>query len=113
MAHVYEKTTKDTVDLSAYVLCFIKIIQKKLEFYGFIDGVPAKSGEQPPSTLVIPIVSRKFQYCYDAIELIEKTFRRKGFNCSMKYYKHIDIDEKDGSKTKGFSYEYEISKIKK
>ena len=112
MAHVYEKVTKDMVDLPAYILCFLGIIMDKLEFYGFIDGKPGKLGTAPPSVLVIPIVSKKYQYCYDGIELIEKTLKRRGFDCKMEHYKTIDIDDKDGSKTKGYSYEYKLSRSK-
>lgn len=110
MAHVYEKNTKETVDFPAYTLCFLGIIMNKLEFYGLIDGKKGKLDTDPPSTLVIPIVSRKFQYCYDGVELIEKTIKRRGFNCKMEHYKIVDIDEKDGTKSKGYSYEYKISK---
>ena len=112
MAHVYEKQTKDTVDFPAYVLCFLGAIMNKLEFYGFIEGKPSKIATAPPNTLVIPIVSRMYSYCFDAVSLIEKTFNRKGFVCKMEKYKVIDIDEKDGSKVKGYSYDYRITKKK-
>ena len=112
MTHVYEKITKDTIDLPAYIICFLGIIMDKLEFYGFIDGKQGALDGMPPSTLVIPIVSKRYQYCYDAIELIEKTLKRRGFNCKMEHYKVIDIDGKDGTKTKGYSYEYKLSKHK-
>ena len=75
MAYVCEKVTKDMIDLPAYILCFLGIIMDKLEFYGFIDGKPGKLDTAPPSVLVIPIVSKKYQYCYDGIELIEKTLK--------------------------------------
>lgn len=105
-------TLKDAVDLPAYTLCFLGVIMKKLEFYGLIDGKEGKSGTDAPTTLIIPIVSKKFQYCYDGIELIEKTINRRGFCCKMEHYKVVDVDEKDGSKSKGYSYEYKISKTK-
>lgn len=112
MVHVYEKNTKETVDLPAYVLCFLDIIMDKLEFYGLIDGKKNKSESEPPSTLIIPIVSRKYRYCYDGIELIEKTIKRRGFECKMNHYKTIDIDEKNGTKGTGYQYEYKITKSK-
>ncbi len=111
MTHVYEKNTKDMIDLPAYVLCFLGIIMNKLEFYGFIDGKPGKT-ETIPSVLIIPIVSKRFQYCFDGIELVEKTIKRRGFNCKMEHYKTIDVDDKDGNKVKGYQYEYKISKAK-
>jgi len=110
MLHVYEKVTKDKIDFPAYTLCFLGIIMNKLEFYGLIDGKKGKIDTESPTTLVIPVVSRKFEYCYDGIELIKKTLKRRGFVCDMAHYKTIEIDEKDGTKSKGYSYEYKISK---
>jgi len=110
MAHVYEKQAIENVDFPAYTLCFLGIIMNKLEFYGLIEGKPGKLDTEIPSTLVIPIVSRRYPYCYEGISLIEKTMKRRGFDCQMSHYKTIDIDEKDGSKTKGYSYEYKLSK---
>ena len=110
MAHVYEKQTKETVDFPAYTLCFLGILLDKLEFYGLIDGKPGKLGVDTPTTLVVPIVSKRFRYCWDGIELIQKTLKRRGFNCKMENYKVIDIEEKDGSKTEGYRYEYKLTK---
>lgn len=107
---IYEKQTKDTVDFPAYTLCFLGIIINKLEFYGLIDGKSNKLGTEVPSTLVIPIVMKKYKYCYEGIDLIEKTLKRRGYNCKMEHYTVIDVDEKDGSKTKGFKYEFKVSK---
>jgi len=113
MAHVYEKTTKDMIDLPSYVLCFLGIIMDKLEFYGLIDGKPGKLDTSPPSALVVPIVSKKYRYCYDGIELIEKTLNRRGFNCKMEKYKTVVLDDKTtGGKVDGYSYEYKLSKKK-
>jgi len=112
MAHVVEIETKEMVDFPAYVMCFLGIIMKKLEFYGLIDGKPNKLNEEPPSTLIIPIVSRNYKYCYEGISLVEKTIKRRGFDCKMSHYKIEDINEKDGTKTQGYSYEYKITKSK-
>ena len=106
MAHVYEKMTKETVDLSAYVLCFLGVIMSKLEFYGFIDGKPSHVDTGAPNKLIIPIVSKKFKYCYDGIELITKTLKRRGFNCKMSRYKTAE----NKGETE-YSYEYEITKM--
>lgn len=112
MSQAYEKMTKDMVDFPAYVLCFLGIIMNKLEFYGFIDGKPSKLESEAPSTLVIPIVSRKFKYCFDGIELIEKTLKRRGFDCKMNHYKTEEITDTNGATCMGYSYEYKISKSK-
>ena len=108
----YQKQTKDTIDLPAYVLCFLKVIMDKLEFYGFINGSKTKVGAIAPDTMILPIISKEYCYCFDAVSLIEKTINRRGFNCKMEKYKVVDIDDADGSKTKGYSFEYKITKKK-
>ena len=105
MTQSYEKQTKDSVDFPAYNLCFLNAILSKLEMYGLIEGKKSQIGAEPPSILVIPIISRKFKYCFDGIELIEKTLKRRGFNCSMTKYKALEGDKE------GYSYEFKISKI--
>ena len=113
MAHVYEKQTKEIIDFPEYNLCFLGIIINKLETYGLIDGKPSKTGVEPPSILVIPIVSRLYRYCYDGIELIKKTLQRRGFNCEMSKYKVVKIPTADGTgEQDGFSYEFKLTKIK-
>lgn len=112
MAHVYEKQTKETVDFPAYILCFLGIIMDKLEFYGLIDGKPGKLDSDAPETLVIPIVSRKYPYCFDGIELIRKTMKRRGFDCTMAKYKVDTIKDPNGNPCEGYSYEYKITKAK-
>lgn len=110
MAHTYEKMTKQTVDFPAYTLCFLGAIMDKLKLYGLIEGKGDKIVKETPSTLIVPIISKKYGYCYDGISLIEKTLKRRGFDCKMEHYKTIDVQEKDGNMTKGYSYEYRISK---
>ena len=97
MAHVYEKQTKEIIDFPEYNLWFLGIIINKLETYGLIEGKPSKTGVEPPSILVIPIVSRLYRYCYDGIELIKKTLQRRGFNCEMSKYKVVKIPTADGT----------------
>ena len=111
MAHVYEKQTRETVDFPAYTLTFLGVLLDKLEFYGLIDGKPSKINTDAPSTLVVPIVSKKFKYCWDGIELIQKTLKRRGFNCKMEKYSVVDVDEKDGTKSEGYRYQYKLSKV--
>jgi hypothetical protein len=114
MAHVYEKQTKDMVDFPAYNLCFLSVILNKLETYGLIDGKPSKTGAEPPSILVVPVISRLYSYCFDGIELIKKTLSRRGFNCEMTKYKVVKVPVKDGEgEQDGYSYEFKLTKNNK
>jgi len=106
----YQKTTKEMVDLPEYVLCFLGVIMNKLEFYGLIDGKASKISEDAPTTLIVPIRSKKYKYCYDAIELIEKTLKRRGFTCRMTHYKPEEEKDDDGEVISLYSYEYKITK---
>lgn len=112
MTHVYEKQTKDMVDFPAYNLCFLNVILNKLEMYGLIDGKPSSTGAEPPSILVIPVISRMYSYCFDGIELVTKTLKRRGFDCTMSKYKVVKLQAKEGEgEVDGFSYEFKISKL--
>lgn len=106
----YQKTTKEMVDLPEYVLCFLGVIFNKLEFYGLIDGNSSINKEDAPTTLVIPIHTKTYKYCYDAIGLIEKTLKRRGFTCRMTHYKPEEEKDDDGNVISLYSYEYKITK---
>ena len=113
MAHIYEKMANNTIDLPAYTLCFLGVILDKLEFYGLIEGKKSKSETAPPDTIILPITSRFYPYCYDGISLIEKTINRRGFSCKMDKYKIVEVTDSDGKKREAYSYQYKISKTKK
>ena len=113
MAHVYEKMTKDTIDLPAYTLCFLGVILDKLEFYGLIEGKKSKLDTAPPDTIIMPITSRLYPYCYDGVNLIEKTVNRRGFTCKMDKYQVVELTDSEGKKREGYSYQYKITKNKK
>jgi hypothetical protein len=116
MAHAleYEKQTKDKIDFPAYNLCFLNVILNKLETYGLIDGKPSKTGTEPPSVLIIPVISRLYSYCFDGLELIQKTLKRRGFDCVLNKYKVVELEAKDGKgEQKGYSYEFRLTKTKK
>jgi hypothetical protein len=113
MAHVYEKQTKEMVDFPAYNLCFLNVIFDKLETYGLIDGKPSKTGAEPPSILVIPVISRMYSYCHEGVELIKKTLKRRGFDCEVSKYKIVKLPNKNGEgEQDGYSYEFKLSKAK-
>ena len=111
MTHVYEKTTKETVDFPVYVLSFLMAIMNKLKAYGLI-GENQKKKEDIPDKITIPIVSKRFKYCYDGIKLIKKTIGRRGFTCELKRFKSESIKDAEGKTCPGYTYEYEISKKK-
>ena len=92
MEHVYEKQTKDTVNFPEYNLCFLGILVEKLETYGLL-GRP-KTGAEAPTVLNVPIISRNYPYCFDAIELIRKTLKRRGVDCEMSSYQVTTLESK-------------------
>ena len=112
MDKVYEKQTKDTVNFPEYNLCFLGILVEKLETYGLI-GRP-KTGSEAPTVLNVPIVSRNYPYCYDAIELIRKTLKRRGVDCEMSSYQvtTLESNSKEGGEQKGYSYKLKLKKAK-
>jgi hypothetical protein len=110
MEHVYEKQTKDTVNFPEYNLCFLGILVEKLETYGLI-GKP-KTGAEAPTVLNVPVISRNYPYCYDAIELIKKTLKRRGVDCEMSSYQVTTLENngKEGGEQKGYSYMFKLKK---
>ena len=108
MESVYEKQTIDTVDFPTYVTRFLMALTDKLKQYGFMEDVSPNT-----RTIILPIVSETYSYCYDAISLIEKTINRMGFTCKMDKYKTIEMSKENGNKTKGYSYDFRITKTKK
>lgn len=108
MESVYEKQTKDTVDFPTYVTRFLMALTDKLKQYGFMEDAGTNV-----RTIILPIVSETYSYCYDAISLIEKTINRMGFTCKMDKYKTIEIQKENGNKAKGYSYDFRITKAKK
>jgi hypothetical protein len=112
MEHVYEKQTKDTVNFPEYNLCFLGILVEKLETYGLI-GKP-KTGAEAPTVLNVPVISRNYPYCYDAIELIRKTLKRRGVDCEMSSYQVTTLENKgkEGGEQKGYSYMFKLKKAK-
>jgi hypothetical protein len=110
MENVYEKQTKDTVNFPEYNLCFLGILVEKLETYGLL-GRP-KTGAEAPTVLNVPIISRSYPYCYDAIELIRKTLKRRGVDCEMSSYQVTTLESKskEGGEQKGYSYMFKLKK---
>ena len=112
MAHVYEKQTKDTVNFPEYNLCFLGILIEKLETYGLLGK--SKTGADAPTVLNVPVISRNFPYCYDGINLITKTLKRRGIDCEMTSYKVTTLEKKgsESEEQKGYSYSFKLKKSK-
>jgi hypothetical protein len=54
-----------------------------------------------------------YAYCQDGIELIQKTLKRRGFNCEVSKYKIVKLPNKNGEgEQDGYSYEFKLSKAK-
>ena len=75
----YKKTTKNDIDLPNYCLFFIEKIQKQL---AKVDFDKHRNAE-------IFINTSSHPYCYDALELIVRTFTRKGYRLNIPTYKLI------------------------
>ena len=111
MTHVLsEEDIRKSVDFTEYTLCFLGCIIDKLKFYGMLGDNPSDKVNMPSTTLFVPIKSNKYRYCFDGIELIRKTLRRRGFKCELNKYDTIAGDEK-GVET--YKYEFKIQNIKK
>lgn len=103
----YKKMTKDMIDFPEYVLGFLSVIVSKLRFYGMIDGFTPKVGSEAATSLIMPIVSKKYRYCYEGIALVEKTMNKRGFKCQMKSYR---AEESEDGKLE-YHYNFSVTKI--
>lgn len=100
----YEKVTKETVEFPEYVRVFLNILKSKLKAHDF--------DHSEADVVLIPIQSKRFRYCYDAIELVEKTFKRLGYNCHMSSYA-VTFNDVNGVREKAYNYNFKLSKKKK
>ena len=107
----YNKHTKDTIDFPSYVSSFPNKLIGKMETYGMIGDNPNRMFKNPSATITIPLVSRRYPYCFDAIELIKKTIKRRGFNCELPRYVVNKIDNPNNTKSDAYSYEFKITNI--
>ena len=92
----------------AYTMGFLNVIVGKIKDYGMMKGIKPIKCNTIPDKLIIPIVSKKYAYCHNGINLVQKTLNRIGFNCSMNKYK-INVDENNNDD----SYEYHFTITKK
>lgn len=93
----YKKITKEDIDFPNYCLFFIKEIIDSLEEYDI---------KNPGDELSLEIETTQHPYCYDAFELIAKTFNRKGYDMKIPTFK---LKNENGIKT--YTYKWKILKI--
>ncbi len=93
---VYEKKTKTNTKIAPIISFFVKEILRILELRNWKKG---------DGLATISISTREHEYCYDAIRMVEKTFRRMKCECKMTYYYRTE-----SSKT--FAYVWEIKEMK-
>jgi hypothetical protein len=94
----YKKITKYDVDFPAYCLFFIKRILANLNEADMDDE----------TTMTLIINTPDHPYCYDAFELVVRTFERKGYQTRIPGFKREKIEGKPDT----FQYKWTIKKIK-
>ena len=110
MTHVLsEEDIKKSVDFTEYTLCFLGCIIDKLKIYGMLGDNPSDKVNLPATTLFVPIKSNRYRYCFDGINLIIKTLKRRGFKCELN--KYVTLEDEKGTET--YKYEFKIQTIRK
>lgn len=98
---------KGYVELPSYVIAFVGDMMKKLRLYGMVDCTPAQPDEVNRLVLTIPFNNTKYEYCYDGIQLIAKTMKKRGIWCHMVKYERVGKDD-----NMSFNYVFELRKLK-
>ena len=93
----YKKITKEDVDFPDYCYFFIKEIKESLEEEEIKD---------PGDELELELDTPDHPYCYEAFELIVKTFQRKGYDIRIPTY---HLEKEDG--IKHYIYKWKIKKL--
>jgi len=93
----YKKITKDDIVFPQYCLYFIEIIQDEINNTDFSIY----------SDITLTIETSKYPYCYDAFELVVRTFERKGWMVNIPTFKtYIDSIGK-----KVYKYKFNIKEL--
>ena len=93
----YKKTTKEDIVLPQYCLYFIEAIQDEIDDTDF----------NIYSEIVLTVETSKYPYCYEAFELVARTFERKGWWVKIPTFKtYIDSIGK-----KVYKYKFIIKEI--
>ena len=93
----YKKITKEDIDFPNYCFFFIKKINESLEEYDITN---------PGDELSLEIETSDYPYCYEAFELITRTFERKGYSMKIPTFHLVKKDE-----MKMYIYKWKISKL--
>lgn len=93
----YKKITKEDVDFPRYCHFFIKEIVESLDEYDIKD---------PGDELELEIETSQYPYCYEAFELVVRTFERKGYDVRIP---NFHMDKRDG--TKFYTYKWNFRKL--
>ena len=96
--YVYKKTTRDDVDFPRYCYFFIKELMESIEDNEIVD---------PGDELEVSLETSQYPYCYDALELVVRTFERKGFHTRIPTFK-VNTEEDN---TKVYVYKWELKKV--
>lgn len=94
----YKKVCREDVDFPNYCYFFISEMIDSLQEYDITN-----EGDE----LSLEIETHDHPYCYDAFELIVRTFKRKGYNTNVPTFK---LEYKDDIKT--YTYKWKIVKGK-
>ncbi len=95
---VYKKESKRGVNFPLYCYSFIKKINESL----IRNEVVEKEG-----CIGISLKSKSFPYDYDALELITRTFKNKGFDTKIPSY---HMERENGEKVHVYRWEMSYSK---
>ncbi len=93
----YKKITKEDVDFPRYCHFFIKEIIESLDEYDIKD---------PGDELDLEIETSQHPYCYEAFELVVRTFERKGYDVRIPTFHMV---KRDG--TKFYTYKWKFRKL--
>ena len=93
----YKKTTKEDIDFPNYCFFCIKEINESLEENDITN---------PGDELTLELETSEHPYCYEAFELLVRTFERKGFSTGIP---NFQLTNKDGVKT--YIYKWKITKL--
>ena len=94
---IYKKVTKDDIDFPRYCYFFIKELQESIDEYDVTEV-----GDE----LTVDLRTSEYPYCSEALELIKKTFTRKGYLTKMSHYK-LEIIGED----RYYNYKWELRKL--
>ena len=93
----YKKITKEDVDFPRYCHFFLKEIIESLDEYDIKD---------PGDELDLEIETSQHPYCYEAFELVVRTFERRGYDVRIPTF---HMEKRDG--TKFYTYKWKFRKL--